>query len=67
MKKSQAREKMIIYANNLALKQRQADVFNEIHRAEGMLSNHIPLVQREYLSKNRDALRKTLGTAALPE
>ncbi len=57
----QDRDNRIIYQENLALKQRQADTFHELNRVEGMLSNHIPLQQRAY------ALRRSLGPAAVAE
>ncbi len=59
-KRHQEREKLLLYSQNLITRQRQADVFNEIHRIEGMLSNTNPFLAREYISHARHA---ELGTA----
>ncbi len=63
--KRQDRDNLIIYQENVALKQRQADTFNELNRVEGMLGEHMPMLQRAYMSRQRDALRTNLGPAAL--
>ncbi len=47
------------------VKQKQADMFNELQRAEGHIGNLARASRRGYLSKNRDQLRKQLGRLAV--
>ncbi len=55
----------MVCSQTLIMRQRQADAFNDIHRIEGLLSNTIPHLQREYLSHTRNKLRKSLGPQAV--
>ena len=59
------REELLVLKESLALKQKQADVFNELQRVEGYIGNLTHASRLSYLTTNRDRLRKELGRLAV--